>query len=240
MNTYQQLSHEHAPQPILDARDVQVPADGWRPAVTLDVQVYPGELHLVSSRDTLRSAALADALLGIAIPAQGSVHFLGADWQHSPSEARLSLRRSIGRVPGRGAWMSTHSVMDNILLPQRHHTLLPEHALRSAATELARRFGLPGLPMQRPDACNDADLRRAACIRAFLGRPTLVVLEHPVSAVDTDLLTPLVGAVQQLRRRRGAVVWITGHDALLNDAAIPADRRHRLVGGDLLAWEKQR
>lgn len=226
--------------PIVEADAAQIAAAGpSRPALAFGLRVLPGQLHLVHSRDPVRSEVLADALLGLTPASRGAIAFNGEDWRRLPGDTAFNRRRIVGRVPGRGGWMETRSVMDNVLLPMRHHTLLPDATLRTAASDIARRFGLPGLPLQLPGRCAEADLRRAACVRAFLGRPTLVILEHPSGRGDPDLLSPLIDAIQQVRRRRGAVIWLTEHEALLRDHGIPADHRHRIVGAELRTWEEQ-
>lgn len=199
-----------------------------------DLTVCPGEFHLIHARDPASSAAVADALLGLAGSGGGSVQYLGQAWNELGDSRAFGLRRSIGRVQSRGNWMETRPVMESVLLPVRHHTILPDERLREIAGELARRFGLPGLPMQLPNDCASSDLECAACIRAFLGYPTLVVLEHPNAFADAPFLRPLINEIQQLRRRQGAVIWFTEHTSIIADRGVPASHHHRIVGGRLM------
>ncbi len=228
--------------PILEARAVRIAASGSSPALEIDFSVFPGELHLVFSPDVGRSMAIADALLGLAaegesVAPESGVRFRGESWAELSPTAAYRLRGSIGRVQSRGNWLETRSVMENLLLPLRHHTVLPDDVLLEMASDFARRLGLPGLPTLLPHACAASDLERAACIKAFLGRPELVVLEHPMELADSTLLPPLVDAVQQVRRRRGAVVWFTLRRAVFEDRGISADRRYRVAGRRLLDLE---
>ncbi|MCB1849950.1 MAG: hypothetical protein KDI83_04050 [Gammaproteobacteria bacterium] len=225
------------PVPILSVDRAQIPASANTPELEIKLQVYPGELHLIYSRDRQRNSILADAMLGLAPVAHGKIHFLGNDWAELSGDAAFGQRRGVGRVQREGNWMETRSVMENLLLPLRHHTLIPEQQLRTSASDLAQRFGLPGLPMQLPGECATADLQRAACIRAFLGRPQLVVLEHPAVSGDRELIRPLMESIQQVRRRQGAIIWFTEHLSLMSDRGIPADRRYRIDSNQLLAWE---
>lgn len=225
------------PVPILSVDRAQIPASANTPELEIKLQVYPGELHLIYSRDRQRNSIIADAMLGLAPVAHGKIRFLGNDWAELSGDAAFGQRRGVGRVQREGNWMETRSVMENLLLPLRHHTLIPEQQLRTSASDLAQRFGLPGLPMQLPGECATADLQRAACIRAFLGRPQLVVLEHPAVSGDRDLIRPLMESIQQVRRRQGAIIWFTEHLSLMSDRGIPADRRYRIDSNQLLAWE---
>ncbi|MGB5641161.1 MAG: hypothetical protein WBM63_18780, partial [Sedimenticolaceae bacterium] len=175
----------------------------------LDLELQPGDLQLVFSRDATRSTAVVDALLGLDGLAQGEVQLLGRAWTDLTQTEANRLRGNIGRVLSAGNWMEGRSVMENLLLPIRHHTILPDEMLREMACDLARHFGLPGLPTLLPHQCPESDLQRAACIRAFLGRPQLVILEHPMDFADYGLFVPLMEAIQQMRRRHGAVIWFT-------------------------------
>jgi len=210
---------------------------GAFPALTLDLSVHAGELQVIHSRHKERSGDIADALLGLADPGGGIVRFLGRAWLELGRRETFELRREVGRVRHRGNWMQTRSVLDNLLLPARHHTVLPERVLREGAGTLARQFGLPGLPLDLPSECASDDLERAACVRAFLGRPTFVVLEHPMAFEDCEMLLPLMHAIQQLRRRGGAVLWFTEHRSHAREASLTADHHLELVDTHLIDFE---
>ncbi len=220
---------------LLSADGLRIAARGALPALTVDLTLGAGELHLVQTRHKEHSTDIADGLLGLLDEAAAqSVRYQGTRWSDLPVREAFAQRRSVGRVRSEGQWMATRSVMENVLLPSLHHTILPEGPLRESASALALRFGLPGLPSALPDECTSADLERAACIRAFLGRPALVILEHPMEFEDSSLLAPMMNAIQQTRRHGGSVLWFTEHLAHLSDLSIPADCRYRLIGARLL------
>src|ERR1700757_4666299 len=89
---------------------------------------------------------------------------------------RMNLHRQCGARYGEGSWIGFLGTDINILLPQLHHTKRSESDLREAAAQLSRSFGLPGLPISRPDALAGIDLARSACVRAFMGKPRLLIL----------------------------------------------------------------
>jgi phospholipid/cholesterol/gamma-HCH transport system ATP-binding protein len=71
---------------------------------------------------------------------------------------------------------------------------------------LARRFGLPGLPAERPAALPEHVLLRAACVKAFLGEPVLVVIEDPDVATFPSLHQALAAEFIAVQNRGGAVI----------------------------------
>src|ERR1700751_5300394 len=119
-------------------------------------------------------------------------------------------------------------VATNILLPQLHHTHDDPSELREHATALCCAFGLPGLPLVRPGELAATDLARAACVRALLGDPALVLLESPVQGRFTTLLPPLLNALAAARDRGAAAIWFTRSDLVWRDSSVPATLRLRL------------
>jgi phospholipid/cholesterol/gamma-HCH transport system ATP-binding protein len=228
------LAPSAAAAPTLSASGIKVGARGAFPALTLDLSLCPGELELIYSRHRERSSDIADVLLGLVEAGTGRVSFLGRCWHDLNRREAFELRRAIGRVQHRGNWMEARSMMDNLLLPARHHTVSTEQELRERASRLARQFGLPGLPLLMPDDCTPGDLERAACVRAFLGRPALVVLEHPMAFEDSALLVPLMKAIQQVRRHGGSVLLFTEHASHAAEASLSADRHRELVDTQLI------
>jgi phospholipid/cholesterol/gamma-HCH transport system ATP-binding protein len=130
--------------------------------------------------------------------------------------------------------MNQLSLMENILLPQLYHTHRSSSHIRDEAGQLAERFGLPGVPLGLPGDFTPADLQRAACVRAFLGRPLLILLQEPTIGMASDILSPLIQAIRDARDRGAAVIWLTRKSAIWNDASIPATDRYRLVARKLM------
>jgi phospholipid/cholesterol/gamma-HCH transport system ATP-binding protein len=168
-------------------------------------------------------------------PASGSARFLGLDWSTLDDDEVNALRALIGRVFYRGGWLDHLSVADNVLMPLLHHTREPRPRLLDAAALMAREFGLPGLPTVEPALCTPADLQRAACVRAFLGAPRLVLLEHPTVGLYPEIMSALVSAIRRACNRGAAVLWMTRSQSVWRDAWLPVTRRLRLAGRVLLA-----
>lgn len=202
-------------------------------------ELKQGELLLVRIERENERLPLADATEGLVPPAQGSVMFLGEDWQGMSADHAAAQRGKIGRLFEDDGWMSDLDVDQNITLAQRHHTPRSEADILEEALKLARVFGLPGLPRGRPGTMRRWDLRKAACIRAFLGQPAFIILEQPVRGVYADLMAPLVNAVQSARKRGAAVLWTVTDPKIWNHSGIRATTRARMLGSQLQAVETE-
>jgi phospholipid/cholesterol/gamma-HCH transport system ATP-binding protein len=215
--------------PVLDLAAARplVSADEAR-AREVDLRLMAGGLALVDARHSARPTWLADLCCGLLPLAAGSARFLGRDWSAMPHDYAAALRGRIGRVFLSGSWIGFMDVASNILLPQLHHTRDDLSNLRERAIALSCAFGLPGLPLVRPGELAASDLARAACVRAFLGEPMLVLLESPVQGRFSTLVPPLLDALATARDRGTAAVWFTRSDLIWRDQSVPATMRLRL------------
>jgi phospholipid/cholesterol/gamma-HCH transport system ATP-binding protein len=202
--------------------------------IDFEMDLMGGDLALINLERPRFGSILADACCGLHQAAEGSIFFLGKDWAMLPPDTANALRGRIGRVFTFGNWINRLTLLENILLPQLHHTRRRPTELREEAAMLAEQFGLPGLPTGFPDEVIRADHQRAACIRAFLGQPSLILLEEPTFGVYPEILPPLINAIRRVCERGAAAVWLTLEDNIWNDAMLPATYRFRLTAHKLM------
>jgi phospholipid/cholesterol/gamma-HCH transport system ATP-binding protein len=207
---------------------------GGGETLDLELDLFGGDLALINLERPRFGSILADACCGLHQTAAGSISFLGKDWAMLPSDTANALRGRIGRVFTYGNWIERLTLLENILLPQLHHTRRQFGELRDEAAQLAEYFGLPGLPTGYPDDVVRADHQRAACVRAFLGQPYLILLEEPTFGSYPEILPPLVNAIRNACQRGAAVIWLTLENQVWNDSMLPVTNRFRLTAHKLV------
>ena len=220
----------------LSLRDVDLRATGTHDAslenVSLDVGA--GELVLVHLDKRHARVPLLDAALGLRNPDRGKVAIEGRLWSTMTVREAAQARSHIGCIFDRAEWIANLEVDKNILLAQQHHTAISDAELRQSAEVLARHFGLEELPRERPHSVPEQLLRRAACVRALLGSPRLLVLERPTRDVCLDLAEPLMVAMEPLREQGTAVLWTTTSDWVMEQFQDQASRVQYSSGGQLV------
>ena len=230
---------DHSPTPILEVLDVlpmvSVTGLGHAP---LSLRIMAGDCVLIEAQDRSQAAQFSDLCCGLLPLRQGSIRFYGSDWEGMPHERAAAMRGQIGRVDGQALWIGFLGIDANILLPQLHHTRRSEQELRNAAAELSCGFGLPGLPIGRPDSLTSTDLVRAACVRAFLGQPRLLILNSAELERLDDLVPSLVQALTAAHDRHAASIWLTHTKLIWNDRALPTTVRLRLTESGLVPAEQ--
>jgi phospholipid/cholesterol/gamma-HCH transport system ATP-binding protein len=221
---------------ILSFNDVSLTTDleGHSESVDLSLDLTGGDLSLIRIERQRQGTVVGDACAGLALPRKGAVYFLGKEWTQLPPDIANALRGRIGRVFARGSWVGHLTLFENVLLPQLHHTRRPISELRDEAVILAEKFGLPGLPVGHSNDSLPVDLQRAACVRAFLGQPVLILLEEQNPGCFKEMMPNLINAIREARNRGAAVMWLTSDKFIWRDRSIPATRRFRLAGRKLM------
>lgn len=221
--------------PILKFEEVAIASNPLYESAICDIsfELSPGDLMLVLLDQEHLLLPLADAAQGLEAPMQGRITFFGKDWQRMRPGLAAKHRGRIGRIFSDGGWISNLDIDENITLAQRHHTRRPASGITDEAADLARQFGLPGLPLGTIAQLRRQDLQKAACVRAFLGEPRLILAEDPTRHVYADIIAPLVNTLFAARKRGAAVLWATSDPKVWNDAGIKPTVRCKMTGSQM-------
>lgn len=208
---------------VLEAVLPDAAGRGALPPLSFDLA--PGALAVLEAADPAWIPAVGDLLCGLLAPASGQVEFEGRPWTGGGAGAQAARRARIGRVFSGTAWIGNLDVDENVALAQLYHGDRPTADLRAAADDLARRFGLTGLPAGRPAWADPRDLQTAQWVRAWLGKPALFILEEPAAGVTPRAADALCAALRESLAAGEAAVWIAGHaDPRLMEVLNPAVR----------------
>lgn len=189
-----------------------------------------GELLLIRLERGRFKLPLADLAAGVLEPGQGTVQFLGESWLRMLPDYSSTQRGKIGRVFEDHGWISNLDIGENIILAQRHHSNRSDSDIEEEATQLARMFGLPGLPHRALAGMHREDLGRSAFIRAFLGNSALIILERPTRNLFPGIMPPLMNAIRAARDRGSAVIWTTSEERVWSERGIHATLKCTMFG----------
>ena len=206
----------------------------------IDLDLRRGEVDMIHVDDDREAAELVDLCVGQPALASGHVRFLGVDWAASSRSQQLHDRRRIGLVVQTEVWPAQMSVMEAVLLSRLYHYGAARIDLVTEAIELARLFGLPGLPVERRDAVASDVLLRAGCVRGLLGGPDLVLVHDQALDRASELAIPMAQAIASIRGRGGAVLWITAAAVARAAQFVDIDRVFRLGGTGLIRMRRPR
>jgi len=136
----------------------------------------------------------------------GDVDLAGLD------EARLrEERRQIGMLFQSGALLDSLSILENIALPLREHTLGDDASIRQRVREVLDAVGLDAVEALLPGQLSGGMLRRAALARAIVMEPRVLLCDEPFSGLDPPNVERIEALLTRLNRELDLTLIVTSH-----------------------------
>jgi phospholipid/cholesterol/gamma-HCH transport system ATP-binding protein len=219
---------------VLEVRDIvtRFGADVVHDGVSFAVQ--RGEVvALIGGSGTGKSVLLKE-MIGLLRPTAGSVHLLGTDVWHSSEEEVNGLRRRFGMLFQDGALFSSLSVAENIAVPLREHTDLPDALIAPLVGFKLSLVGLsPDTGRKTPAELSGGMRKRVALARALALEPEILFLDEPTSGLDPIGARAFDSLVRALCDSLGLTVFMVTHD--LDTLLSIIDRTIALSTGKVIA-----
>ena len=201
--------------------------------VTVDIE--KGEFVAVVGRSGSGKTTMLD-LMGLLLkPTSGSLFIDGIDTARLGDRERAHMRaRRVGFVFQEYNLLSGLNVLENVMLPLRY-VQNGKKTGAARAVELIDRVGLSDRIRHRPTELSGGQAQRVAIARSMVNSPSLILLDEPTGAVDTETAQQLVDLLKRLNREDKVTIVIVTHDL---DIAAQANRNIRLKDGKVLADER--
>ena len=179
----------------------------------IDLEVAEGEFVAVLGRSGCGKSTLLRLVSGLLPTSSGEVHVAG--------EPVTRPRRDIAMLFQRPALLPWRSVLDNVLLPAQIFGW-SRGAHRDRARELLAMAGLAGFEKRLPHELSGGMQQRVALCRSLLGRPRVMLMDEPFSALDALTREELSGELQRIHMEHGATIVFVTHS--IDEAVLLADR----------------
>ncbi|HEY3880193.1 MAG TPA: ABC transporter ATP-binding protein [Trebonia sp.] len=151
-------------------------------------------------------------IAGIEVPEAGAIRV--GDRMVTSTEQRVQLRperRDIGMVFQSYALWPHMSVFENVAFPlrMRHERTA---AIRPKVDEMLELVGLAGMGRRRPGQLSGGQQQRVALARALVYRPSLLLLDEPLSNLDAALRDAIRRDIGRVQRELGITAVYVTHD----------------------------
>ena len=97
-------------------------------------------------------------------------------------------------------------------------------------------IGLPGIEKRKVGQLSGGEGQRVALARALVTQPKLLMLDEPLSSLDTSVRMNLQAAIRDIQRELGITTIFVTHD--LSEAMAMSDRMAILLDGQVTAYDK--
>ena len=199
--------------------------------VSLDIG--DGEFVAVVGRSGSGKTTMLDMLGLLLRPTAGKLIIDGTDTSTLGDRDLAHLRgNKIGFVFQEYNLLPSLNVLENVMLPLRYVNDRKDG--RKRAEDLLDRVGLSDRIRHRATELSGGQQQRVAIARSMVNQPSLILLDEPTGAVDTETAEQLVALLKSLNEQDEVTIVVVTHDL---DVAKESKRQIRLKDGKVIADE---
>ncbi len=199
----------------------------------VNLQVQPAEIRVILGGSGCGKSTLLKHCVGLIEPAGGTVELLQQRLDGLEGTARTRLLTRIGVLFQNGALLGSLTVGQNVALPLREHSNLPEHLIQEISRLKLAMVEMSHAEHLLPSEISGGMRKRAALARAMALDPELLFCDEPSAGLDPLTSRELDETLLRLRDRFGMAIVVVTHE--LASIETIADRVIFLSAGRVLA-----
>ncbi|MGE8225610.1 MAG: ABC transporter ATP-binding protein [Stenotrophomonas sp.] len=196
--------------PLVQLSNVRIDRGGRTILRDVSLQVPQGSITAVLGPSGSGKSTMLAALTGELRPVSGTVQLFGRDIPHGNRDL-LEMRKNVGVLLQGNGLLTDLSVADNVALPLRAHTKLPEPVLRRLVQMKLHAVGLLAAADAWPRELSGGMARRVALARALALDPPLMIYDEPLTGLDPIASGVIMSLIQRLNDSLGLTSIIVSH-----------------------------
>src|SRR6185369_13755266 len=172
----------------------------------IDLVIQSGEFFSMLGPSGCGKTTTMRMIAGFEDPTRGSVYLKGRDVTGVPAN-----RRDVNMVFQSYALFPHMSVAENVAfgLEQRR---VPKEEIRTRVGEMLDIVDLAGREKRRPKELSGGQQQRVALARALVNRPSALLLDEPLGALDLKLRQAMQVELKRIQREVGITFVYVTHD----------------------------
>jgi oligopeptide transport system ATP-binding protein len=207
-------------EPILQVEGLVKHFDAGRHRVVhavedVSLHIEPGEVVGLVGESGSGKSTVGNCILRLLDPTAGKITLGGTDITNLGRKELRPLRREMNMV-FQDPYSSLNPRMTNgaaVGEPLRLHGLTQDGDLDSRVTELFDQVGLdPDLRHRYPHELSGGQRQRVGLARALAVRPSLLIADEPVSALDVSVQASVLNLLADLQEEMGFACLFITHD----------------------------
>ncbi len=174
--------------------------------------VKRGETFVVCGPSGVGKSVTLKHMVRLLTPDFGDVRVGGHSISSATGGELSRLRDRFGYLFQGGALLAWMTVAENVELPLREKTNLPDDEIRHKAQRVLEMVGLGGDGAKRPSEISGGMCKRAGLARAIVMDPEIVLYDEPTSGLDPVTARTIDALIERLRVDIGVTSVVVTHD----------------------------
>ncbi|MEN6512930.1 ATP-binding cassette domain-containing protein [Methanoculleus sp.] len=192
----------------------------------VSLTINQGDYYFIVGPSGAGKTVLLEAIAGLHRPERGRILLRGEEITALPPE-----KRGIALVYQDYSLFPHMTVIDNVGYALRMRGMRRRET-RGEVAGLLERFGIGHLADRYPGTLSGGEQQRVALARAVAGKPDILLLDEPLSALDPVTQEKFIHDLQRLHRENGLTIVQVSHSR--REAHLLATRMAVIIDGTLV------
>ena len=198
----------------------------------VNLEVKDGETMAVIGGSGCGKSVLLKLIIGLLKPDSGNITINSASITGAGTSELMKIRAQFGMLFQSGALLNSLSVGENIALPLREHTNLPEKEIGRLVSEKLALVHLEGIENESPANLSGGMKKRVGLARAIVSEPRIILYDEPTSGLDPVVAHSIMDLISKLERELNVTSIVVSHD--IKAVSRVADRVAMLFEGKII------
>ncbi|MBW1733144.1 MAG: ATP-binding cassette domain-containing protein [Deltaproteobacteria bacterium] len=188
---------------------------GYGEKIILDhvsFRVYEGEIFVILGGSGCGKSTLLKTIIGLIEPCSGRITIDGQQVLANDETTMQTVFRKIGVLYQSAALLGSMTVAENVALPIREYTSLPEEAVDLLVRMKLGLVNLEGYEDHLPSELSGGMKKRAGLARAMALNPKILFFDEPSAGLDPVTSAELDELILRLNRSLGTTMVIVTHE----------------------------
>jgi phospholipid/cholesterol/gamma-HCH transport system ATP-binding protein len=199
----------------------------------IKLDVMDGETLVILGGSGSGKSTLLRVMVGIVPFEEGEIIGLGQPLSKMTPPELMDYRKSVGVLFQSGALFNSMTVAENVALPLREHTELPEETIDIQVKIKLEMVGLREHANKMPAELSGGMKKRAGLARALSLDPRVLFYDEPSAGLDPVTSTEIDYLMMDLNKKLGVTTVVVTHE--MDSAFRIADRMVLLDKGKFIA-----
>jgi phospholipid/cholesterol/gamma-HCH transport system ATP-binding protein len=178
----------------------------------INLYIYRGEITSVIGKSGTGKSVLLKHIIGLFEPDSGQVLFEGKPLAEMNNSARRAVKQKFSYMFQDTALFDFLTVFENIALPLRERTSLPEAEIQRRVRDKMYQLDLHHIEPKYPSQLSGGMKKRVALARALVTDPEIVLFDEPTTGLDPIRKNAVHSMISDYQKRFGFTGIIVSHE----------------------------